>query len=306
MWKDFFYYSKSERRAVYVLLTLIALLLVATFIHSQRDHQNIGPIAEMTAETDSFLSEIRMMENRRASGLTTLDKNKPKARELFAFDPNSADSIELSRLELSPFVVRNVMKYRQKGGRFATAASFSRIYGLSGEEFAALEPYIRIPERRKLVTSLPAVRSIDSMKIERQEPVIIKYPEGTLVDVNAADTVELKKIPRIGSVIARNIVAYRERLGGFYTLEQLLEVRFVTPELLKWFTIGDIPIRKLALNKAGLDKLRAHPYLNFYQAKVIVEYRKKKGEIKSLSQLSLYEEFTEKDLERLSAYVSFD
>lgn len=306
MWKDFFYYSKSERRAVYVLLTLIALLLVATFINSRSDSLDIEQTAETTAKTDSFLSEVRMIENRQVTGMTTFNRDRPKVRELFAFDPNSADSIELSRLGLSPFIVRNVMKYRQKGGRFATAASFSRVYGLTDEQFSVLEPYIRIPERRNPVVSSPAVRSVDTMKIVRRKPVIMKYPEGTLVDVNVADTAELKKIPRIGSVIARNIVIYRERLGGFYSLKQLLEVRFVTPELLKWFMIGDTPIRKLALNKVGLDKLRAHPYLNFYQAKIIVEYRKKKGKIESLSQLSLYEEFTEKDLIRLSAYVSFD
>ena len=133
-----------------------------------------------------------------------------------------------------------------------------------------------------------------------------KYPEGTLVDVNSADTAELKKIPGIGSGIAGGIVRYRERLGGFYALSQLEEVKHVTPGLLKWFKLENDSIRKLEINKASLDKLRAHPYLTFYQAKVIVEHRRKKGQIKSLSQLALYEEFTEKDLERLSAYVSFD
>ena len=133
-----------------------------------------------------------------------------------------------------------------------------------------------------------------------------KYPEGTLVEVNSADTTELKKIPGIGSGIAGGIVRYRERLGGFYALSQLEEVKHVAPELLKWFKLENDSIQKLEINKASLDKLRAHPYLTFYQAKVIVEHRRKKGQIKSLSQLALYEEFTEKDLERLSAYVSFD
>ena len=133
-----------------------------------------------------------------------------------------------------------------------------------------------------------------------------KYPEGTLVEVNSADTTELKKIPGIGSGIAGGIVRYRERLGGFYALSQLEEVKHVTPELLKWFKLENVSSRKLEINKASLDRLRAHPYLTFYQAKVIVEHRRKKGQIKSLSQLALYEEFTEKDLERLSAYISFD
>jgi hypothetical protein len=60
------------------------------------------------------------------------------------------------------------------------------------------------------------------------------------------------------------------------------------------------------INQAGINRLRNHPYLNFYQAKVIVEHRRKHGDIRSLKQLSLYEEFTETDLARLSPYVCFE
>jgi competence ComEA-like helix-hairpin-helix protein len=184
----------------------------------------------------------------------------------------------------------------------------ARIYGLTEEKFLELKPYIRISES--------FVRKPKKVWKEKTAPVVahkrdsfpkvFKYPEGTRVDANLADTVELKKIPGIGSGIARMIVAYRERLGGFYSLEQLLEVKYMTPELLEWFSLGEVAVRRLQINRAGLEKLRSHPYLNFYQAKVIVEHRRTRGELKSLSQLSLYEEFTEKDLIRLAAYVSFD
>ena len=222
--------------------------------------------------------------------------------QLFSFDPNKADSIELSSLGLSAYVVRNILKYREKGGRFRTADSFSRIYGLTEKQFNTLKPYIRIAQ-----TDTPKKEKMDTMvAVIIPERKVFKYPEGTLVDVNVADTTELKKIPGIGSGIAKAIVAYRNRLGGFYSLSQLEEIDYVTPELLKWFKLEGGTIRKLDINRWGLDKLRSHPYLNFYQAKVIIEHRRKRGEIKSLSQLSLYEEFTEKDLIRLSAYVSFD
>ena len=222
--------------------------------------------------------------------------------QLFSFDPNKADSIELSSLGLPSYGVRNVLKYREKGGRFRTADSFSKIYGLTEKQFNTLKPYIRIAQ-----TDTPKKEKMDTMvAVVIPERKVFKYPEGTLVDVNVADTAELKKIPGIGSGIAKAIVAYRNRLGGFYSLSQLEEIDYVTPELLKWFKLEGGTIRKLDINRWGLDKLRSHPYLNFYQAKVIIEHRKKRGEIKSLSQLSLYEEFTEKDLIRLSAYVSFD
>ena len=305
MWKDFFYYSRSERRAVYFLLFLIALLLVAIIFYSKRDNASFD-LAENSAEVDSFLADVKKVKEHSAKESKDDCSDAHRTGLFFEFDPNSSDSIELSRLGLPSYVVKNVLKYRAKGGRFKTSASFSKIYGLTPELFAELEPYIRIPEQLSTRKRKQVFPKTDSIRIESHQQPFDKYSEGTKVNVNIADTIELKKIPGIGSVIARNIVAYRQRLGGFYDLEQLLEVRFFTPELLEWFVLGDTPVNQLRVNRESLDKLRAHPYLNFYQAKIIVEHRKKRGEIKSLSQLSLYEEFTEKDLKRLSAYFSFD
>lgn len=303
MWKDFFYFSLSERRAIYVLLVLIAVLIIAIIWTPTSGVQSVYDVAE----ADSLVLKLKQKEERKSfSKNERIQGTVPTA--LAPFEPNLADSIELLRLGLPSYVVNNVIKYRQKGGRFSTPESFARIYGLTEEKFKELKPYIYIskdfikkPEQRKFLQERPKrEHKMDSL------PKPFKYPEGTLVDVNAADTTELKKIPGIGSGIARRIVAYRNRLGGFYSLEQLNEVEFVSADLFKWFKLESDSIRKLPINRVGLDKLRAHPYINFYQAKVIVEYRRKRGEIKSLSQLSLYEEFTEKDLKRLSAYVSFD
>ena len=305
MWKDFFYYSRSERRAVYFLLFLIALLLVAIIFYSKRDNAS-SDLVENSAEVDSFLADVKKVKEHSAKESKDDCSDAHRTGLFFEFDPNSSDSIELSRLGLPSYVVKNVLKYRAKGGRFKTSASFSKIYGLTPELFAELEPYIRIPEQLSARKRKQVFPKTDSIRIESHQQPFDKYSEGTKVNVNIADTIELKKIPGIGSVIARNIVAYRQRLGGFYDLEQLLEVRFFTPELLEWFVLGDSQVNQLRINRESLDKLRAHPYLNFYQAKIIVEHRKKRGEIKSLSQLSLYEEFTEKDLKRLSAYFNFD
>lgn len=290
MWKDFFYYTKSERRAIYVLLVLLFVLIVAlVVVPGER------PLpAPVSSVPDSV--EYRSAEPAVSSVLTT-------------FDPNLADSAELTALGLPAYVVRNVLKYRQKGGSFSTPESFARIYGLTETQYEELTPYIRIsesfarkPHRKK---SAPATRDTlrrDTLRWPKAE----KYPEGTLVDANTADTTELKKIPGIGSGIARAIVGYRHRLGGFCSLAQLQEIKYITPELLRWFKLENDSVRRLDINRAGLDQLRAHPYLNFYQAKVIVEHRRKLGNITSLSQLSLYEEFTEKDLQRIAAYLRFD
>lgn len=304
MWKDFFYYSKSERKAVFVLSFLIVCLLVAILLAPEKETVIVEePLAEnVRTETDKVEADSfqRVVEHREKKAVIKKTEAPSRKVVLAPFDPNLADSIELLDLGLSPYVARNVLRYREKGGRFRTPESFARIYGLTEEQFETLRPYIRISEsfRQKTDTSTYVRRDTFA--------VVYKYPKGTLVDVGVADTTELKKIPGIGSGISKAIVGYRNRLGGFYSLEQLREVRFVTPEMMEWFKLDSISIRPLPVNRAGLDRLRNHPYLNFYQAKVILEHRKKHGEIKSLSQLSLYEEFTEKDLKRLSAYFSFD
>jgi competence ComEA-like helix-hairpin-helix protein len=242
MWKDFFYYSKSERRAVYVLLVLIALFVVG-----------IVCIPERQPALDS--------------GLT------------------AADSAEWKKLETETFPKT---KYSPKDS-FPKRKKYSETYRSNSRKSQRNDS----TEQKDFLPKKEYVK-------------VFKYPEGTQIDVNSADTIELKKIPGIGSGIAGSIVRYRERLGGFYALNQLEEVKHVTPDLLKWFKLENDSVRKVEINKAGLDKLRAHPYLNFYQAKIIIEHRRTKGAIKSLSQLALYEEFAEKDLNRLSAYISFD
>ena len=304
MWKDFFYYSKSERRAVIVLIMVIALLITIIQYLPERIGKNYANSFEADSlELASFLAKVQKQEEKsfeKGRGHET----RQKAYQLKTFDPNKADSLELTELGLSSFVVRNIIKYREKGGRFTSAESLSRIYGLEKANFEKLKPYIRISE-----VVLPQTAKIPADTLREDSLTYkktFKYPEGTLVDVGVADTVELKKIPGIGSVISRRIVGYRRVLGGFYDLSQLEELDCITPEMMKWFKLEGGQIQKMAVNRLSLDKLRAHPYLNFYQAKVIIEYRKKWGEIKSLSQLSLFEEFTEKDLNRLSHYFTFD
>ncbi|MGL5273771.1 MAG: ComEA family DNA-binding protein [Phocaeicola sp.] len=223
------------------------------------------------------------------------------------FDPNTIDSLQFCKIGLPDWLIRRIMNYRRANGTFADAESFGRIYGMPDDIFLKLKPYITISD--SFLRPKYGERNKDTLYVNRikvDSLSRIKYPEGTLVNLNMADTTELKKIPGIGSGIARMLIAYREQLGGFYTLEQLNELDYIGVDLWKWFVIEEPPIPMLEVNKVSIDRLRLHPYLNFYQSKVIVEHRKKRGKIESLSQLSLYEEFTEKDFERLVYYLKFD
>lgn len=162
-----------------------------------------------------------------------------------------------------------------------------------------LLPYIHIATLAKPKDTL----RLYTRKIEEDTLNFFKYAAGTVVELNSADTTELKKIPGIGSGIARMITGYRNRLGGFYDIAQLKEIHLDVEKLRPWFNVATGNTRRLNINRTGIERLKAHPYINFYQAKIIVEYSKKKGILKSLKQLSLYEEFTPQDLERISHYI---
>lgn len=302
MWKDFFYFSKKERRGIVFLLgmivTIIAIWLVSPYLIEESDKDTNQ---ESFEEMERFLAGIKIIEQQRNASFKKKEVVKRKV-VLAPFEPNLADSIEFLQLGLPSFIAHNIIRYRQAGGKFATAEAFSRIYGITEEQFHTLEPYIYISESFQKKPD-----TLRYAKVEKRDTLAFyKYPEGTLVDLNRADTTELKKIPGIGIGIARAIVAYRNRLGGFYDVAQLQELKWVTSDIQRWFKVENCPIHRINANKASLDRLRAHPYINYYQARVIVEFRRKKDKLKSLSQLSLYEEFAEKDLERLSHYLTFD
>ena len=105
MWKDFFYYSRSERRAVYFLLTLIVLLLVAIIFYSKRDNVSFE-LVENTAEVDSFWVDLSKVKKHPVPEVQNNHFSTSGTKDLFEFDPNSADSIELSRLGLPSYVVK--------------------------------------------------------------------------------------------------------------------------------------------------------------------------------------------------------
>ena len=128
-------------------------------------------------------------------------------------------------------------------------------------------------------------------------------------DLNSADTTLLQQLKGVGSFTANRISRYRNQLGGFYSMSQLSEIKGLYPETLtrlqSMLKIDPNRINTLNVNKASLEKLRAHPYLTFYQAKVIVELRKARGSLHSLDELSKFEEFKPADMERLKWYLSF-
>lgn len=140
-----------------------------------------------------------------------------------------------------------------------------------------------------------------------KQPKSDKYPAGTVIDLNQADSLMLCKVPGIGPSYSKRIIAYRNLLGGYYKMEQLQEVYGMYVELYEkitpFFSVTPDSIRKIAVNEASVDRLKRHPYINFYQAKAIEDLRKKKGTITSLDEIRMLEPFDGSDNERIFPYL---
>ncbi len=294
--------SKSDRRGLVGVVLLLACICAGRWIYVEHaaQHQPAGLQAEDVAEVERFEQEVAEMQAAQAARHRDKRQVEPA---LFAFDPNTADSATLYRLGLREWQIRNMMRYRRKGGRWKSAEDFGRLYGLSHEEHERLRPYVRIvPGNAEKIRREEAKRR-DSV---RAKHYIEKYPAGTVIDLNTADTTALKRIPGIGSYYAAKICRYRERLGGFVSPGQIKEVEGLPADAEKWFEVGDsAEIRQLDLNKATFSQLVRHPYLNYEQVKAICNYRQKYGKVRYWRELSLTELFSEADTVRLKAYVIF-
>jgi DNA uptake protein ComE-like DNA-binding protein len=246
----------------------------------------------------------------------------------FMFDPNVADSTELLRLGLAPFQVRSIYRYRAKGGRFSTKDDFRRVYRLTNEQWERLSPLISIAPKYRLVTivphsdvrntsSRPASYATDtiirdsvlcSYATSRSKPAYVQKLSGDeTIDINLADSALLCRVPGIGPYFARRIIQYRRRLGGYTSAAQLLQIEGFPADAIAWIQVPDTcQVQKLQINSLSTRRLMKHPYMGYYRASEIADYRRMHGPIRSIEVLKSLPHFTEEDILRLAPYLSFE
>ncbi|MBQ7419152.1 MAG: helix-hairpin-helix domain-containing protein [Prevotella sp.] len=289
--------NRSDRRVLMALLLVGIVTLVAIFLLGGEGN-------------DSVSRETRRTRNTRSSRIPYAVSSLQQP-ETFFFDPNTADSTQLLRLGLQPWQVRNIYRYRAKGGVYHRKEDFARLYGLTVKDYRRLEPYIRISS-----DYLPAATLVGedrnysndshySKNRKDSSHYAQKIREGEHIILNIADTILLRKVPGIGSYYAKEIHHYGQLLGGFVDVNQLDEIDGFPSEAKKYFEIENAAPRKLNVNKLTLQQLRRHPYINFYQAKAITDYRRLHGTIKNLRELRLSSDFTDEDFRRLEPYVEY-
>ena len=336
MWKDYLYLNKKEKTAFWSFTILIIILqsaiwtsekwlpAIAKSLISEKDlvRDSIG-IQQLNSIDNSLTGSSKSgLSGERYKGKSGLSE-KIKLNE---FDPNTADSQTFVSLGIKSFIVKNIIKYRNKGGVFRKPEDFSKIYGLDKSTFEALSPYIYIGSKGSNVKEtndenkykLKNDSVIQSLKITESgtditpEILITTIETETNLksfsfELNSADTSDLQLLKGVGSVTASMITRYGGQLGGYHDVSQLSEIKGLYPNVLaglqKSLTVNPMLIKKLNVNKASLEKLKAHPYLDFYQAKVIINLRSSRKGIKDLNELLEFKEFNKDNLEKLKWYL---
>lgn len=290
-----FGFSKREYNGLLFLLVLI--LLVAFAPHAYQLYLDKTQIE--TSEERLALQQLTLVDRYHKKKYENTRNeikrgNAEQPARYFPFDPNLITEKEWQQFGLSYKQAISIVNYVKKGGKFYKPEDLKKMYTISPEKYEALLPYVSIAK-----TEQPDKKP--TFTYAKKEPVI--------VDINTADTLELDKIKGVGAAFARRIVKYRERLGGFYTKEQLFEVFGVdTPKFMEIKDQVKIDlggIKKIDINKVEFDDLKRHPYLTFKQMNAIIQYRKQHGPYKSIADLNKVLILKPEVIQKMAPYLEF-
>jgi competence protein ComEA len=305
-WKDYFYLNRGEQRAMLILFALI-ILVYGMLIYSkfQTGQSNVDTVA--------FAKEVRAFEHQLDSAgsfkSTRFNKSNPinykssftpneKLKPLtpFPFDPNTLTENGWLKMGLPDRLIRTILNYTSKGGHFYQKEDLQKIYGLTVSQYTSLEPFISIPQRTRTVYELSAYKKPSYLK-----PVI--QP----IELNSVDSAGLDALRGIGPVFAMRILRFRDLLGGYAKREQLQEVYGLDSTLyqliLPFVKVDPEKIKRIDINQCPLPALRKHPYIGYYIAKAIADYRVKHLKFRSVDEVSLLPGMTPEKFKQLSPYL---
>jgi competence protein ComEA len=310
---EYFNFSRRDRLAIILIVGLMAIIFLLP---------TVSPSTKKTATLDTaWIAPLQKLEQKDSgsspSPSYTYDEHntvahqydrptgyRPKG-ELFYFDPNTLTAAGWAKLGIREKTILTIQNYLSKGGRFRQPDDVQRIYGLFPDEFERIAPYIQI------------AASNDNNNIERTytnnntsyspKPNSSRY---AAVDINTADTTAFVALPGIGSKLASRIIGFRDKLGGFYSVAQIGET-YGLPDstfqrIKQYLQVGNGGVKKINVNTATTDELKAHPYIKWALANPIVAYRKEHGDFKKLVDIKNIMAVTEEAYNKMAPYLMID
>lgn len=281
--KNYLSITKKEWNGMVVLVVLIALDLAVPYLY-QLWHKDSTINQTELNHALAILNKAKIDSTQSAVADT-----KITSPVLFDFNPNNLPAEKWKKLGLSDRQIRTIKNYESKGGHFYRNTDLQKIYGISPEDYKRLEAYIDIPQSGEYASN--------------------KLKTGATIELNTADSARLTEVRGIGPAFAMRIIRYRDRLGGFYRKEQLLEVFGV--DTVKYngikdqLTIDPSKVTRLKINTISLPSLQQFPYLNYKQVNAIIQYRMQHGSYNSIADIANVAIISPEVLRKIEPYFSY-
>jgi competence ComEA-like helix-hairpin-helix protein len=293
---DLFYFSRKEKNGIVLILILNLLIYFWPEVYdyfSNRKTQAIQfeKLPELKVESKGENYDSISKENRFENNSNTKEKINVN---YFEFDPNRCSKDQWMKLGVKEKTAETIMKYVSKGGKFKSSEDLKKIWGLSPTQVKDLMPFVKI-------ISTPTIENKKNTNSHFETTNFNK-----IIDVNTADSLLLESLPGIGPALAGRIIKYRNKLGGFYTREQLKEVWGLPDSVLnkiKEKVIISDNVLKINVNTADFFNLKSHPYIGYKLANTIINYRNQHGNFKSLEDIQKIILIDENMFNRLSHYL---
>lgn len=286
--RNYLAFTRKERIGVLVVLILMLLIIFLPKLVVTRPGPNPSPI------DTAWVAQIKKLEKKQTEDQQPYPENSTVSEyqydrtknkytqaakgELFYFDPNKLPIDGWKKLGLRDKTIQTIQNYLSKGGRFKKPEDLQKVYGLHQDEYEKIAPYVHIE-------SLPAPKDeeqiVSTKSLYENTPPKTFTSHYSIIDINTADTTAFIALPGIGSKLAARIVNFREKLGGFYSIDQVGET-FGLPDstfqkIKQYMKLENISLRKININTATVDELKAHPYIRWSIANPIVAYRNEHG-----------------------------
>ncbi len=308
----YLYFTRKERMGIIVVIVLIIFFTALPFLYpyfissKPVDHsafkKEIAAIKWKPADSTAQFSKQHYDGDNYRNYYSSPQKKyygKEPAGELFPFDPNALSDEGWKKLGIRDRTVTTIRNYLSKGGKFRQPEDIGKIWGLHEDEVRRLLPYINIPPT---ATTYADNKNADKRSFPKKEYKI------TPVDINTGDTSAFIALPGIGSKLANRIVAFRDKLGGFYKIEQVGET-FALPDstfqkIRSHLLLTNREVKKLNINTASVDELKIHPYIRYALANAIIQYRTQHGKFLTVNDIKKIMIVTDDIYNKLEPYLS--
>ncbi|MFT3703398.1 MAG: helix-hairpin-helix domain-containing protein [Agriterribacter sp.] len=304
-WKDYFVFSKKERIGIITLLVLLVLIWLIPDLISPSEIFNKNEAAAFKKEVVAFQQQSQSLNKATAEtetpGKSSFSATYSPAEKstLFYFDPNTLPAEDWKKLGLKDKTIHTILNYTSKGGKFYKPQDLQKIYGLRNDDYDRLLPFVRIEENKK-----------EAVVVEEKKPASPHYPvkEIKQVNINSADTSTWIELPGIGSKLASRIVNFRQKLGGFYSIEQIGEIygladsvfQKIKPRLI----CNSTDVQKININAATIDALKAHPYIKYHIGNAVIQYRNQHGNFQSVNDIRNVQLINDSVFRKISPYLN--